>query len=187
MRHTLGVMVILLCVALHTAASQLAIPVTVAQADAEAAAYSRADTASAPQTFFARPSAGTSARRCVDSRSAEDRQATGSLRSGEMIVRGRWNDSAGLHAGREDKFLWLPLHGSADFKAPLVIRADRVGEPADSLRLTIARLARGGRHMYGYPSLVAFPTPGRWLVVATAGSDWGCFILDVSKAKASTN
>ncbi|HXT15022.1 MAG TPA: hypothetical protein VN706_05295 [Gemmatimonadaceae bacterium] len=187
MRHTLSVVVLPLCVALHTAASQLAIPVTVAQADAEAAGYSRSDTASAPQAFFARPSAGTSDRRCVDSRNADDRQATGSLRSGEMIVRGRWNDSTGLHAGKEDKFLWLPLHGSADLKAPLVIRADRVGEPADSLRLTIAHVARGGGHMYGYPSLVSFPTPGRWLVVATAGSDWGCFILDVSTAKASSS
>jgi hypothetical protein len=186
MHQTLIAVAVPLCLAGSAISAQNPIPVTAAQAEAEAAAYSHSDAASAPQSFFSRPFAGRIDRRCVASNEADDPHASGSLRSGEMIVRGRWNDPVGLHAGEAHKFLWVPVHGSGDMKAPLVIRADRVGEPADSLRLSVAHLARGGGHVYGYPSLVSFPTSGRWLVVATAGSDWGCFVLDVSKSSAST-
>jgi hypothetical protein len=31
------------------------------------------------------------------------------------------------------------------------------------------------------------PKPGQGLVVATAGDDWGCFVVDVAERKANTN
>jgi len=187
MPRTLIAVAVPLCLAVRVAAAQSAIPTTAAQAEAEAAAYPHSEIASVPQAFFSRPSAGTSDRRCVAADEAEDRQATGSLRSGEVIVRGRWMDPVGLRAGEEHKFLWMPLDGSAEMRAPLVIRAHHLGDPADSLRLTRDHITHGGGYMWGYPSLVSFPSAGRWLVVATAGDDWGCFVLDVAKAKASRN
>jgi hypothetical protein len=184
MRQTLIAAAVPLCFAASAISAQSAIPVTAAQAEAEAAAYSRSATDSAAQSVFSRPFAGISDRRCVASNEAHDPHASGSLRSGEMIVRGTWSP-AWLHAGKANKFLWVPLHGSGAMRTPLVIRADRVGDPADSLRLSVERVTTDG-YVYGYLSSVSFPTEGRWLVVATAGSDWGCFVLDVSKSRAST-
>jgi hypothetical protein len=187
LQRILSAVAVLLFLAARAVTAQSAISTTAAQAEAEAAAYPHSGIASAPQSFFSRPFAGTSDRRCVAADEADDLKASGSLRSGEVIVRGHWMDPAGLRAGEEHKFLWLPLHGSGEMRAPLVIRAHHLGEPADSVRLMVARIAHGGGYVYGYPSLVSFPSSGRWLVVATAGEDWGCFVLDVAKAKASTN
>lgn len=188
MRHALIAFAVPLVYGASIANAQ-GVPVTLAQANAEASQFPRAGSASVGQPYFAKPSAGTSDRRCVASRSEPDPHATGSLRSGEMIVRGGWNDPT-LPAGKEHNFLWLPLHGSELQGTPLVLRADRVGAPGDSLRLTVPRPAYTpapvSRRTYGYPSLVDFPTPGQWIVLATAGDDWGCFVLDVGERSAGT-
>ena len=164
------------------------IPVTVTQAEAEALSFPRADPTSLVQAKLADSAfAGTPDRRCVAASSVQDVRATGSVRSGEILVRGLPGEAT-LAAGNEHKILWLPLHGSRELRGPLVLRAVRIDQPTDSLRLTIAHAVYGGgaRGVYGYPSLVSFPAAGRWLVVATADSDWGCFVLDVSKSSGNT-
>ena len=96
-------------------------------------------------------------------------------------VIGEW----GLKAGRAHKILWLPLHNPYEFRDTLLIRAVRVDSPADSFRLSVPHWAYPGRaHMQesGFPSEVRFPTAGNWIVIATAGSDWGCFVLPVAPA-----
>jgi hypothetical protein len=32
----------------------------------------------------------------------------------------------------------------------------------------------------GYPSDFHFRSAGKWLMVATSGSDWGCFLLTIA-------
>jgi hypothetical protein len=160
------------------------IPATIPQAEAEGAGFVHDDSLLARQRYFAelplRPNGslrwgeggGTSERRCVS-----DSLPAWSLRSGEFIVRGR-----DFEAGVKHKVVWFPLHGSALSKPPLMVRAARMESPADSVRLRVDGLAHGGSNaepLYGYPSEVLFPSAGRWLVIATAGGDWGCFVLDV--------
>lgn len=156
------------------------IPATIPQAEAEGAGFLHNDSLSARQPYFAEsPFGGTSERRCVS-----DSLPDLSLRSGDFIVRGRV-----FLPGVKHKVLWIPLHGSPLSKPPLVIRAARMESPADSVRLRVEGVARGvfrDGPLYGYPSEVLFPIAGRWLVVATAGGDWGCFVLDV-KPRARTN
>ena len=163
------------------------IPATIPQAEAEGARFVRHDSLLARQRYFADSPidndrgggsgwgwlGGTSERRCVS-----DSLPDFSLRSGEFIVRG----AREFEAGKDHKVFWIPLHGSPSSKPPLVVRAARVDSAADSVRLRVDGLARGqfrAGPLYGYPSLVSFPSAGRWLVVATSGGDWGCFVLDV--------
>jgi hypothetical protein len=160
------------------------IPLTISQAEAEGAGFGRADSLSVRQSYFAElplqpngslrwgEGGGTSERRCVS-----DSLPAWSLRSGDFIVRGR-----DFEAGVKHKALWIPLHGSSLSKPPLMIRAARMESPADSVRVRVEGLAHGGSSaepLYGYPSEVLFPSAGRWLVIATAGHDWGCFVFDV--------
>jgi hypothetical protein len=162
------------------------IPVSVAQAEAEAAGFPRADSISITQPRLAKaPFAGTADRRCVPA-TAPDPRGSGSLRSGDIVVRGTPSE---LTAGKRRKILWLPLHGSGASRATrLIVRADRVGSPGDSVRFSVAGLAYTPgpptTRLYSYPSEVTLPAPGEWIVVATAGPDWGCFVVDVSEATA---
>jgi hypothetical protein len=169
------------------------IPLTIARAEAEGAAFPQAVPPTVLQSLFGGPFGGTSARTCTASQ-PDDSIPGGSLRSGDIIIRSRLTGRWGPHAGRGHKILWLPLHGPADTTrmsfaewrkkaidhAPLLIRAVRVGYPADSLRQIIAGLT-GGPRQFGFPSEITFPTAGQWLVIASTDEDWGCFLLGVAE------
>jgi hypothetical protein len=163
------------------------IPATVREAEAEGADLAHNAPQVAGQPYFSRPFGGTAERRCVVAAEyvAYTSAPDGSLRSGDFIVRGGFLDASwgGFQAVKEYKVLWLPLHGSSMHKPPLVVRAARIGNSADSVRFRIEGLAHGEDRsgpLYGYPSEVSLPSAGKWLVVATAGNDWGCFVLDVA-------
>ena len=179
--------------ATHVSRAQ-SIPLTVAAAEAEGAAFPHGAPPTVVQYMFGGPFAGTSERRCTMS-PPDDSIVGGSLRSGDIIIRSRLTGYWGLHAGRAHKILWMPLHGPADtssrisfaewrkkavLHAPLLIRAVRVGHPADSMRQTRTGLT-GGPRQFGFPSTVTFPTAGQWLVVARTDDDWGCFLLNVAE------
>ena len=175
----------------NTAKAQT-IPVTIAEAEAEGAGFAHADSAASAQSLFSRASfGGSSDRRCVHPTPGYPIRAGSSsslplqLRSGDFIVRGALVDSWGFPAGKQHKVLWIPLHGAAMGGPPLLVRAVRIGHPADSVRLSVDGLARGVEGtgpLYGYPSEVRLPSAGQWLVVATAKEDWGCFVVDVAEA-----
>lgn len=156
-------------------ASAQSIPATVQQAEAEGAGFAHDPPQAVGQSFFTNsPFGGTADRRCAP---GMEQNWAGALRSGDFILRGRVQGT--LHAGQQHKLGWFPLHGSASHKPPLVVRAARVGNPADSIHFRIDHITHGGESEWGYPRDVSFPTAGQWLVVATAGNDWGCFLLDV--------
>ncbi len=164
------------------------IPATVREAEAQGAAFAHAAPQVVQQPYFSDSRfGGTAERRCVVAASyvAYTSAPNGSLRSGDFIVRGGFTDASwgGFHAVKEHKVIWLPLHGSSLQKPPLVVRAARIDNPADSIRFRVEGLAYSpgpsGR-LYGYPSDVSFPSAGQWVIVATAGNDWGCFVLDVA-------
>lgn len=170
------------------------IPLTVAEAEAEGAAFAHGLPPTVLQSLFGGAFGGTSARTCTPSQPDESIPG-GSLRSGDIIIRSRLTGRWGLHAGRGHKILWAPLHGPSDTSttmsfaewrtkaidhAPLLIRAVRVGHPADSLR-QIATGLTGGPREFGFPSEVTFPTAGQWLVIASTDEDWGCFLLGVAE------
>lgn len=164
------------------------IPATVREAEAQGADFAHDALQVAQQPYFSNfPFGGTAERRCVVAAAyvAYTSAPNGSLRSGDFIVRGGFLDASwgGFRAAKEYKVIWLPLHGSSLQKPPLVVRAARIGNGADSVRLRIEGLTHGSGPsgpLYGYPSTVSFPNAGQWVIVATAGNDWGCFVLDVA-------
>ncbi len=164
------------------------VPATIREAEAEGAARAHESAEVPSQSYFVDSRfAGTAQRRCV-SDAAYPVFPNGSLRSGDFIVRGAWGGPLGFQAGKEKKVLWVPLHGSPSRESPLVLRAARIGNPGDSVRSHVDGLVHGGGRpepLYGYPSEVSFPTAGQWLVVATAGNDWGCFVFEVEPPSGS--
>jgi hypothetical protein len=83
------------------------------------------------------------------------------------------------HANGSYKVLWLPLHDPRERRDALLLRGTRIGHPADSIRIRVPEAAANPRAT-GFPSLVSFPKAGQWVVVATAGNDWGCFLVTMS-------
>jgi len=116
------------------------IPLSLAEAYAEGAAFPHAAVPLVVQPLFAGPFGGTSERMCTSQ--PNEPIPGGSLRSGDIIIRSRLTGRWGLHAGQGHKILWMPLHGPADTStkmsfadwrnkavehAPLLIRAVRLG------------------------------------------------------------
>jgi hypothetical protein len=81
------------------------------------------------------------------------------------------------------KILWMPLHNPFEYRSTLLVRAARLEDSADSLRQPVADWGYqpGEKRESGFPSLFTFPHPGPWLVVATAGADWGCYIVPIQE------
>jgi hypothetical protein len=168
----------------HMSAAQR-ILMTVQAAEAEGAAFPRGATPAAVATDFTSPFAGTAERKCVVP-PPDDSLAGSTLRSGEFILRGQFGRTTGPMGyviGRARKLLWEPLHNPYVYptRSGLLVRGVRLGHPTDTLRLAVARAAYPGVKLKyteaGYPSDFRFRSAGQWLMVATSGFDWGCFLL----------
>jgi len=126
-----------------------------------------------PAYWLEVPGAGTSERRCVEV------PAQGPVRSGDfrltyMPIRPQ--------AGRPHKIAWSPTDDSPSMS--LQVRGRLVSDPESSLALRTSRTARttgaDDDTWYFFPSMTEFPESGEWVVVATSGANWGCFIFDVT-------
>jgi hypothetical protein len=112
----------------------------------------------------------------------------GPASSGEFTIGGNLGGSVAMLAGRQGKVWWAPLHRAAHMP-PLVVRGRRLTTPSDTLRFTTGTIASptapGGPRLlpaerkYFFPSGIVIPRRGRWLLIATSGANWGCFILTV--------
>jgi len=109
------------------------------------------------------------------------------VKSGEFTIGGDVSPVLPLTAGRRGKIWWSPIHHSKDMP-PLVLRARNLTTMKDTARITLPGVAYAGtpgsrrpesERTYFFPSGTTLPTAGRWLVIATSGSNWGCFILTV--------
>jgi hypothetical protein len=112
----------------------------------------------------------------------------GPARSGEFTIGGNLGGGAAMRAGRPGKVWWSPLYATRDMP-PLLVRGRSLTNPQDTVRFTSANVAwpvtpgappiPEAERKYFFPSGITIPTPGRWLVIATSGPNWGCFILSV--------
>lgn len=123
---------------------------------------------------------GTGARRCVAG------IGRGPVRSGEFVIGGELSgkDPRDTRKGVAPKIWWSPLHHGP--KMELLVRGRHVGAGGEYrfLGTTVAHSSQGPNQQtpieereYFFPSGIEFLHSGKWVVVATQGSDWGCFIL----------
>jgi hypothetical protein len=163
---------------------------TIAAAEAEGATYPRGPIREHGPAAFAGKPIGTAERKCTSGPSTA--VAAGKLagfdfsytpmgiRSGDFVIAGQIGAGRPPSAGRQSKISWLPYHNPHEHSTPLVVRGARLGHPGDTIRYTQPEHAwpRGQSETeVFFPSGIELPRPGRWLLIAAAGDDWGCFIL----------
>jgi hypothetical protein len=173
------ILTLLLATVTHEGAAQR-IPLTPREAEAEGVRFARGAVPTRMASEFQGVFRGSADRRCVTPYTEEvldvSRRAVSPLRSGEFIV-----GYGALIANYPTKIVWMPLHNPSDYPDTLLIRAVRLGHPGDSLRVSVSYWGWSGtRANSGYVSGMSFPSAGTWLVVTTAGNDWGCFQLSVA-------
>ena len=149
-------------------------------AEQEGAKFPHGVVEALPPTFGVR-TIGTADRTCV-----EFPQTTSmvSRRSGDFEIGGQ---IAGLKADELGKVWWAPIHDPEAIEAMLIVRGSRLDQPAITSRFVSSHYAwpiiGADRHVVRdhafYPSSFSLPSAGRWLLVATSGPDWGCFIVTV--------
>jgi len=115
-----------------------------------------------------------------------------SSQSGDFKIGGQISPAFPLIAGQRGKIWWAPVHNSKNMP-PLLVRGRNLTTMKDTVRFTLTGIAfpipsSGARvpeseRTYFFPSGTTLPTPGRWLVVATSGTNWGCFVLTVSATR----
>jgi hypothetical protein len=110
------------------------------------------------------------------------------VRSGEFVIGGqlggayRLNDEINAKLGAPGlirKIWWTPLHFASVMPA-LVVSGRKLGVPSDTLQFLSSRIAWNSDSEYFFPSGFRIPSAGRWLLVASSGPNWGCFILTVT-------
>ena len=109
------------------------------------------------------------------------------VKSGEFKIGGQVSPVDPLKAGQRGKIWWAPVHYAKEMP-PLVLRGRNLTTMKDTVRLTFTGVATPvtpgtrtpeSQRVYFFPSGTTLPTAGRWLVIATSGANWGCFVLTV--------
>jgi hypothetical protein len=114
-------------------------------------------------------------RRCVDADLYTDARGLGISRSGDFTA-GTFSAYAAVwrHGGGK---LWFTPR-LVDTAATLVVRARRLDATAAPFEYRKRRLARAvGTDDLFYATTIRLPAPGVWLLIATAGPNWGCFLF----------
>ena len=139
--------------------------------------------------------AGVADRVCVEVQPGVS--GNGAWRSGDFVT-GSWDVYLKERPAdqRYSKIWWSPVYNRPDLLAGVTVRAVRLDvSRADSLMevfyfdqvawpsppdQTPTPLPEGGHPDYFYPSGLELPTGGRWMLVATMGPNWGCFVIHLA-------
>jgi len=164
----------------HEANAENTPPDSIEVAEAEATTYpSSTPPDPLPAIFAEEDRVGTADRKCVETNDNSE------ARSGEFIA-GSFKDYPASWREGHGKMWWVPLHTPGSNWYPsyinsLVIRATRLDQSGENTTFSSSALAwtEGPSRATFFPTDIHLPTEGLWMLVATAGPDWGCFILDL--------
>lgn len=161
----------------RAAVSSDSVPTTIQMAELEGARYPRSTEPDSAQVMIrTRHADGTPEHRCVEVGDSPW------VQSGGFVV-ARFNEYSKRWYAGQPKLAWVPLHPNPAAPAPLLVRAVRLDDDAPRLifeRPGVLAHQMGSLTDFGYPSFFSLPTVGRWMFVARAGSNWGCFIYELT-------
>jgi hypothetical protein len=108
------------------------------------------------------------------------------VRSGDFVL--WYNSLYRPRAGEEHKVAWAPSENSSEMA--LRVRARLIGDPTASITVDngLGRTTMNDQpgevddRFFYFPSGTTFSKPGEWVVVATSGRNWGCFVFLVTEA-----
>jgi hypothetical protein len=163
----------LLCVCGVSLGAQAPAPVTSVQAQIAAVEKAAASVPGLP--------ANTPPRKCYILKpeqivlpGASDHPASFDLSSGDFVARSisfGWDKTYEI-----GKIPLTPRHPDPSVKVRLDLsRIDPSGETR-AFEFPMVNVT-GGKPMF-YATSPSFPSPGRWMIIATAGANWGCFVID---------
>ena len=177
-----------------------AVLLSVAEAEAEAGTWPIIDGPVDPTAASGRYE-GVADRVCVDVEPGVSE--TGAWRSGDFVA---GSFDVYLEERPKDfiysKLWWSPAYNRPDLLAGVTVRAVRLNSPAaessmevfsfdqvawvlESHEATPTPLPEGVHPDYFYPSGLELPTGGHWMLVATMGPNWGCFVIELGGAVSS--
>jgi hypothetical protein len=123
---------------------------------------------------YPRDSVTTSpARRCVDATGAEA-ASSGEFEAAFFQYARTWRSGYG-------KIAWRPARPALGDS--LVVRIQRLGDSIAAVFFRSAHPIQSGNGDVFYPSAIHLPASGDWLIVATAGKQWGCFALSLAESQ----
>lgn len=150
---------------------------TIQDAEAEGVVYPQGPLTGGVNDF--RDVTGTSDRRCVETANNHD------VRSGEFVA-GPFDLYPKIWHEGHAKLYWMPLYVPAKWPTTsdafqLRVRASPIGPNSAPQTYRLVNWARtvGPDPALFFPSRTRLPSVGRWLLVATAGPNWGCFVFDL--------
>jgi hypothetical protein len=186
MRTSHAVLVVMVVCTPHLAAQMLvpraaqpkdSVPSSIAEAEAEGARWPRA--VANNETPATTGVVGSSERRCMNV------DHVNIARSGDFVA-GPFQFYYSTWSGGYGKLWWQPAWVSRTDTATLTVRVARLDAHVDAAIFAQSFLTHGtprGEHTRlspdFYPSGIHVPSTGRWLLVATAGPNWGCYVLTV--------
>jgi hypothetical protein len=149
------------------------VPTTVDAAEAAGAKHPKAQ---GTQPAMYADAFGPTDRRCVD---ADGAATNRTARSGEFVA-GPFNPPVFMGnprgpQGAQRKVWWTPRQGTA--MPPLQLRAAKLDSPGVTVNWTLPSVARANQEDF-YNTFIRFPEVGKWIVVVTAGNNWGCFLIE---------
>jgi hypothetical protein len=159
------------------------VPSSISVAEAEGSRWPRAARNNGASPAPGITVGGTSERKCVD----VDRVNV--ARSGDFVA-GPFQRYNEIWSQGYGKLWWEPAVLSGRDTLPLTVRVTRLDAPGTAAVFSQPFLAHGVAPPSNtrtspdfYPSGIHVATAGRWLFVATAGPNWGCYVLTVGVPK----
>jgi hypothetical protein len=150
------------------------VPRSIVEAEYQGARYPAAGVPNNPRRSWDSLAGGTRERRCVDVDNVSVAQSGDFIAGPFALYNPVWRTGYG-------KLIWQSFQVSQPWRSNplLTVRAARIDPSGETRVFDGLSISTNGTGTLFYPTGVHLPTSGRWLMVATAGNNWGCFVITV--------